>query len=318
MNKNVKHDTDGLPARSAVRLPVEATEDREFMRETTNYGIDSLTPGKTPDGGGERVGARRLDVLRMSLSDRDIRILRSLAQHRFLTTEDLQNWHFSDHASNVTAARTCRRVLARLRDGGALKTLDRRVGGFAAGSTRNVWHLTPVGERLVRGTASRRVREPSPAFLSHELGVAELHISLIEADRERKLSLLDFTTEPSCWRKFTGVGGSTITLKPDFFAALRAHPEYESLYFGEYDRGTESVQTIVKKASVYEAYWRTGKEEQRSGAFPIVLWITPDTTRKHRLQKALGRSALISSELHQVITTDEFIPSVLAEDGGQA
>lgn len=311
-----------LPARSAVPSQMSTPDSRSSRGKGVDYGNDSLTEGKTRHGRSERVGARQLDMIRLGLSERDLRILRSLTQHRFLTTEDLQRWHFAAHASAVTAARTCRRVLARLARDGVVQHLERRIGGFTAGSARSVWHLTPVGERLVRGSAARRVREPSPAFLAHELGVAQMHLALQDEERAGSLTLLDFTTEPTCWRRFTGIGGSLVTLKPDFFAAVRAHADYESLYFGEYDRGTESTQTIVKKAAVfYEAYWRSGQEEERSGAFPKVAWIVPDEERKQKLRRALGRSALVTTELHHVITEAEFIPSVLAdatEEGGEA
>lgn len=306
-----------LPARATVRREMDGTNTCEFMRDAADYGIDSLTLRQTSRAAGSgRIGQRKLDVLKLAMSARDQRILTSLTAHRFLSTADIQRWHFADHASHITAARTSRRVLARLKELGAIRSLERRIGGFQSGSARQIWHLTPVGERLVRGTSQRRVREPSTAFLAHELGVAHTHLDLIDADRAGRLKLLDFTTEPTCWRQFRGASG-VVTLKPDFFAAVRAHDDYESVLFGEYDRGTESVQTIVKKAAVYESYWRTGLEEKRSGAFPVVTWVTTNDERRQRIQHALGRTARITTALHAVTTPNELVASLVGSEDDQ-
>jgi len=261
-----------------------------------------------------RVGKLRLDEIRMSLTARDFRIVATLKQHRFLSTRHLERWHFADHATPLSGARSTRRVLAKLRSYGIITALPRSLGGVSGGSSQHVWHLTPVGERLVsNGAPDRRVRVPSTAFLEHELGIADIHLDLIEAERAGTLRLIDFTTEPRCWRPFPGIGGQLITLKPDFFAVVAAHADYESLIFGEYDRSTESLKTIVKKAGVYEAYWRTGIEEKRSGGFPQVLWIASSETRLSHIQKQLGHTARVTMALHAFSTPQNLVKTLTAE-----
>ena len=62
----------------------------------------------------QRVGARQLAQITTALSERDRLVLSHLMRHRFLSTHQLQAFVFTDHASQQAAARTTRRVLARL------------------------------------------------------------------------------------------------------------------------------------------------------------------------------------------------------------
>ena len=79
---------------------------------------------------------------------------------------------------------------------------------------------------------------------------------------------------------FANAGGGTAILKPDahLLSAARGSA-YERLWFLEIDMGSESPATIRRKAEVYEAYRRTGIEQSRNGAFPMVAWIAPDERR---------------------------------------
>lgn len=306
-----------VPGRIAGRPDEDGHAERVNTAPTADHGIDSPAPRRSPrppgtTGQPTRIGAVQLDAIRLGLSRRDGRVLESFRQHRFLTTSDVQRWHFADHASPLTAVRTSRRVLRRLEALGVIARLARRVGGFDSGSAESVWHLTPAGERIVQGSSQRRSREPSPAFLAHELGVARLHLGLVETERTGTARVIDFVTEPDCWRRFPSALGATTTLKPDFFSVVGSR-DFEAVSFGEYDRGTESVQTIVKKASVYERYWQSGQEQSRSGVFPRVVWIVPDDKRRQRVERALGRTARITSALHAV-TTPEWAIAVLRGD----
>jgi hypothetical protein len=314
-----------VPDRLPGRVESHALESVISTHSEFISGIDSLAIRETPSDHvrvarrARPLGKRQLDIIADGLTDRDLAILRSLKQHRFLTTSQIERWHFTDHATPVTASRISRRVLARLQSLELLEHLARRLGGIRAGSSSYVWHLTQAGERLLNTrrerTPGRRIREPSVAFLEHELGIAETHLQLVEASRTPALDLIDVTTEPSCWRTFVGAGGQVITLKPDLFA-VTASGEDEYLWFAEYDRGFESLQTIEKKARVYEAYRNSGREQQRSGVFPRVLWIVPTTDRARKIEKALGGSALVSTALHQVITPDRLIEAVTESASG--
>ncbi|MEN2738912.1 replication-relaxation family protein [Microbacterium sp. X-17] len=307
------NEVRGVSDRSADRSLHNTPIPTSTSSLSADQGIDSHAVGVTA-AASRRVGKLELDVIRMSLNHRDRQIIGSLHQHRFLTTTAIEQWHFADHASPLTAARTSRRVLARLRELGVVTTLERDKGGNRGGSAQHVWHLTVVGSRLVPGKQGKRVREPSTAFLRHEMGVAQVHLDLISAERDAKLRLIDFTAEPACWRTFPGASGQVVTLKPDFFASFAAHEEYESIVFGEYDNGTESLRTIQKKALVYENYWRTGLEVRRSGTFPKVWWIAPNRTRLDRILQELGRTAAITMALHAFATPTTVVELMLQQE----
>src|ERR687888_1729870 len=144
------------------------------------------------------LGRRGLAQLRDHLSERDLDVIRSVAEHRFLMTRQLEALHFADHATELAGARVCRRVLARLTDERLLARLERRVGGVRAGSASFVYALGPVGGRLLDGQR-RRVVEPSTTFLIHTLGVAQTHVELVQAARSGQLELLSAVVEPGCW-----------------------------------------------------------------------------------------------------------------------
>jgi hypothetical protein len=162
------------------------------------------------------LGRRGLAQLRERLSERDLDVIRSVADHRYLTARQIEALHFADHATHLAGARVCRRVLARLTDERLLARLERRVGGVRAGSASFVYALGPVGGRLLDGQR-RRLSEPSTTFLTHTLAVAQAHVELVQADRSGRLELLSADVEPDCWRRYVGSGGAREVLRPDLY-----------------------------------------------------------------------------------------------------
>jgi len=71
-------------------------------------------------------------------------------------------------------------------------------------------------------------------------------------------------------------------LKPDLYA-VTASGDYEDHWFCEIDRATESMPTLLKKCVQYEAYRRTGAEQDRLGVFPLVVWVVPDDAQADKL-----------------------------------
>src|SRR5437870_4997317 len=105
------------------------------------------------------LGRRGLDERQENLSDRDLAVIRSVRQHRFLTARQIEEFHFTTHATDQAGARVCRRVLARLTRERLLARLERRVGGVRAGSASFVYALGPIGSRLLDENR-RRFTEP--------------------------------------------------------------------------------------------------------------------------------------------------------------
>jgi hypothetical protein len=288
----------------------------------TKYGAHTGTI-QAAGTGQSRVHARDIDELASWLSERDYGILRSVAEHQFLTVKQIEALHFADH-SPTSGARIARRTLARLRDHRLLATLNRRIGGVRAGSAGLVHYVDVVGDRLLRGRSGRQARrsyEPSPRFLNHRLAIADVHVALVKATRRGQLQLVECELEPSSWRHFTGLGGAHLTVRPDMYLETAANPDSDLVraWFIEVDLGTESVPTLLKKCRDYEAYRQSGIE-QAHGGFPPVIWTVThrDPIRAERrrrdLEKAIEHSRTLTPELFRIIAPEQLVP-LLASGG---
>lgn len=247
--------------------------------------------------------SRRRPTRASDLSDRELAILHSVASHRYLSAGQIQAFHFAEHASDLSAARTCRRVLERLSKRRVLGRLERRIGGVRAGSASFVYQVGARGSIVLRefGQAQHRRRyEPGLAFLEHHLAIADLHVALVEAERRGEVSISELELEPLCWRAFSDLGGQTLWLRPDLYVALTVGDE-TTHWFIEVDRGTESIQSLVRKCRVYEHYLRCGTEQRRIGAFPYVCWTLPRGARADKFGAALARAREITVEAHRLV-----------------
>ena len=251
----------------------------------------------------------RFEQLRESLSERDLEILRSVSQHRFLAAKQLEALHFNDHTSEASGARICRRVLSRLADERVLRRLDRRVGGVRAGSASFVYALGPAGGRVLGHV--RRTTEPSELFLAHTLAIGDVRVMLQAAERAGTLSISEMEIEPTCWRHFVGPGGARDIVRPDLYLVTAAG-DYEDAWFLEVDRGTESPAALSRKCQAYDRYWRSGQEQLRHGSFPLVIWICPNEQRATRIERVIGSARNINRDLFRV-TTNERLIALVAE-----
>jgi hypothetical protein len=242
------------------------------------------------------------------LSERDIEIVRTVHEHRFLTARQIEQLHFNNHATTEAAARICRRVLARLTRDRLLTRLERRVGGVRAGSASYVYALGSAGGQLLEGTRNR-VTEPSSLFLDHTLAIADARLALVAAARGRLFDLVEVEIEPSCWRRYSGPGGAPATVKPDLYV-VTAREDFEDCWFLEIDRSTESPAAISRKCRAYDLYWRSGLEQAAHETFPLVLWVVPDERRAARVRTVIKRARNLNQELFRVTTLASLVQTV--------
>lgn len=260
------------------------------------------------------LGRRALGQLEERLSERDLAVIHSVGEHRFLTTRQIEELHFADHATRLAGARVCRRVLARLSDERLLTRLQRRVGGIRAGSASFVYALGSLGSRLLDGDKRRRFAEPSALYLDHTLAVADAHVELVLAARHGRLELSVVEVEPRCWRRYTGPSGGPERIRPDLYV-VTASGAFEDCWFLEIDRGTESPAAISRKCRAYEAYWRSGREQETHGTFPLVVWVASDEARAQRLEQVVRHVRNLKRELFRV-TRDGRLVELLAGAAG--
>lgn len=258
----------------------------------------------------------RLAAIEEKLEKRDWRVLEYLAQHGFLTTHQLQGFAFTDHASEASAARTARRVLARLERDGLVRSLPRRHGGVLAGSAPATWQLASAGARLLSPDGGRyRTRVPSLHHLRHCLALADVHLQFLDAAAARG-ETVEVAVEHRARRSYTGPGGEQRWLKPDLAVTLRGRDSlgpYTDHWFVEVDLGTESLPTLLAKCRAYEAYRVSGREQERTGSFPLVLWVMGGLradARHTQLASALVRSSRYAPGLYRFARLDDVSEAV--------
>lgn len=239
------------------------------------------------------------------LPERDRAALEVIGAHRYLTTHQIQRFVCIGHTSDQSAARTARALTRRLSEQGLLRPMERRIGGLHPGSAATVWQLAPAGHKLLRREGSGyRTHLPSPRFLSHCLAVADVHLGIRTLPGQAGITAVHTETEPTCWRRYSGQGGEPRWLQPDLFASIST-AAYDDHWFVEVDLGTESLPTLLSKCRQYEAYRATGIEQDRLGAFPVVLWVLLREQRIEPLRAALVRSSTLDPALHHLVRPSE-------------
>jgi hypothetical protein len=244
------------------------------------------------------------------LVERDLAVLKHVSDLRFVSGPQLARLCFADSDDLDANSRAARRALLRLVRLGALERLPRPVGGVHSGSAGFVYHLGLGGQRLAvdRGWQPERRRRrslvPGTLFVRHALQVSELHTQLIEADRSRRVELLELSGEPACWRSYGGLAGQRQTLKPDSFVRLGVGA-YEDSYFIEVDRGTEGSRALERQLRLYLAYHLSGVEQAGSGVFPRVLWLAPDERRAEVIEDCVRQLRSADRELFRVACFDQ-------------
>jgi hypothetical protein len=249
------------------------------------------------------------------LTERDLAVLKCVAELRFVSGSQLTRLCFNDSHDQAANARAARRALLRLTRLEALTRLPRMVGGVRSGSAGFVYYLGLFGQRLAvtRGwqpeRRGRRSLTPGTLFVRHSLQVAELHTLLVQADRSRRIELLERCAEPVSWRPYSG-NGTPLILKPDSFVRLGLGA-YEDSYFIEIDRGSEGSRTIERQLRAYLAYYQSGQEQAEHGVFPRVLWLAPDDRRANVIAACVQRLPASGRALFQVALFDQALSVLL-------
>lgn len=237
---------------------------------------------------------KRLDALEQSLHPRDLDMLSTVARFRLLSQRQVQALWFDASPSGERAAR---RALLRLTRLEVFARLERRIGGVRAGSAGHIYRAGPAGQRLV-GRRRRVDDEPGLHHLRHTLAVAQLYVDLRISQSAEAVS---FEAEPECWRDFLGPHGESVTLKPDAGVVID-DDTHRRLWFVEVDLGTVSTTSLRNKLRVYRAYFQTGIEQERHGAFPRVVWVTPEgRRRRHIVQLLETENEAVGGELHRLL-----------------
>lgn len=316
---------DALPIGYPIASEPEPTSPQVQGAEARIVAPNTGASAGTTYHTGRRVSRRRLHAIEAQLSHRDYAVLASVERFRFLTAEHIEALHFGTHASAESGARTCRRVLERLRRERVLGVLNRRVGGVRAGSQGLVYFMDTVGDRIQRGgEASRRRRrfpEPSARFLDHTLAIADVAIGISAEAHASGAELVQVVPEKEARRTYADRLGGVQVLRPDLYVELAARPGDQEVqaFFVEVDLGHESLPTVLGKCQQYESYCQAGIEQRDFGGFPRVVWamgayrLELAERRRHSLQAALQRSAKMTPELYRIAALEEVAAQLVRE-----
>ena len=270
-----------------------------------------------------RYSAQSFAALADSLSEREQVVVRLVARLQLVSHRQIAlALRAGSVASPESHARDVRRLLAKLTDADVLARLERRVGGVRAGSAGFVYHLGPLGQRLIaywRGDGlvrGRRRPEPGLGYVDHRLAVSQLYIDLLLSERLGGLVLADFDAEPECWRPYVDRYGARAVLKPDAYARADVGL-YEHHWFFEVDLGTESSTVLWRKVQAYWDYFRAGVEQATHDVFPQVVFATTNEVRRQRIVAACLHLPEEAWPLFAVTTLDKVIDLVLGRADGR-
>lgn len=201
------------------------------------------------------------------VTERDRSILRSLAEYRLLTTEQLERLHFR-------SAQTALRRIRRLEEAGLV--VRRRSDAVST----QIISLSPLGNAMlttnvapgVDATVARRrpVTLPGAYFLRHQLEVNDFRIALaLSASQRTDVELLSSiadtdrtaaapATQPRALLAetvaFGGGSAERITHTPDLAFAMR-RCERQAFFLVEIDRGTEVVGDPKRGVGLFARFY---------------------------------------------------------------
>lgn len=250
------------------------------------------------------------------LSERDRQALDFVRRVRVASARHIERAYFPPaEGTALTAARRCRRCLARLVEADLLHRLNRQVGGVRAGSSGFLYTITSRGLRVLGVSHRARRYEPSERYVAHVLAGVDLHADLVAEQRKGRLVRLAVTHEPATWRRFQSVAGVEM-LKPDLLVECDTAEGWELRTFVEIDRATEHLPAVIRKCQAYRRYWQSGAESRRHPIFPRVLWTVPDEHRAEAIRAAVGRSTDLTAGLFSVAISDEAVAAVIRPPRG--
>jgi hypothetical protein len=183
-----------------------------------------------------------------TILERDLDVIALVAEFKQLRSDQVHSILFH-HLS----ASPCDRTLKRLFDRGYLDRVERQtVGGTYGGSGTYVYQVAQAGHRLLGHEGRAKL---ATSVNLHTLAIADCYIALLELEREGKLVLSGYATEPHChtqigsfhlhpdlYLEFQRPSGSTVRLMLEVDMTRQGEPDIADKfrrYWGGFDAGVE-------------------------------------------------------------------------------
>jgi hypothetical protein len=202
----------------------------------------------------------------MQLKDRDISLLTTISNLRFMTTQQIHSIHgySGKYGENVT-----RRKLKELESKGFLKSWKPDI------YSSKVFYLTKAGAKeveLYNGYDNVKTFQKSNQTLHHVM-VTEVYVQLKKAG----VKLRRFVIHPK-------VG----EIEADAFIEYLEGNSLKVIFL-EADRATETLQVLTEKLEEYKKVYESDWYQKRLGNFPRVAFVTSTEARRRALIRLLEK-----------------------------
>ena len=204
----------------------------------------------------------------MSLTARDVLIILSVYENRFLRRDQIQRLHFAN--ASITA---CCVRLKKLYEN---RFLDRVGRPAASVKSQAVYALDKRGADVVAAALeierqkvrwSRVGNRVEWLFMEHTLAVSEFKVCLDVALTGRGEEIFFYQRgDRSHLRRIsvTGAKKKYFVVAPDAFFGIQSD-RGKHIFFLEVDMGTETLSRFAEKVTAYKRYWKSGKYGEEYG-----------------------------------------------------
>ena len=232
-------------------------------------------------------------IASMVLTARDVSIILSVYENRFLKRDQIQRLHFAGASLQATSAR-----LKKLSDHKFLDKLQRAVAG---GASQAVYALDKRGAEVVAVTLeierhkvrwNRTNNRVEWLFMDHTLGISEFKVCLDVALAGRREELLFYQRgDKSHLRRISMTGSKKkyFVVAPDAFFGIQTG-RGKCIFFLEVDMGTETLSRFAEKVTAYKRYWKSRQYTEEYGFNNFrVLTVCESEIRLANLRQATGK-----------------------------
>lgn len=229
----------------------------------------------------------------MQLSNRHLTIIKYIAVFGYLGSRHIKALVFHDLASKTSFDRD----IKKLRDGRYVDGVERRlIGGANAGSGQFVYRLGPEGRKLLPDAR----KAPYLSEIQHALMIVDVYVILHQLEREGRLMIVGWLTEPESALKF-----GRDTIEPDLLVDM-ARPgggNHIRIVF-EVDRASEGPKQIGGKLARWWSAFQSADDGQWLQS-QVILWVVPDEKRKQELAYLISRGTVEQQKLFRVLVIDQ-------------
>lgn len=230
----------------------------------------------------------------MQLTERDVAIIMSVYENRFLQRDQIQRIHFPG-SSRIACSMRIKQLYEH-------RFLDRLYKPVAVGTHQLVYALDRRGADVVaaaREIDRRKVRwnrannRVEFLFLEHTLAVSEFRVCLDVALKGKREELLFYQRgDRSHLRRISAEGTRKkyFVVAPDAFFGIQSG-RGKHIFFLEADMGTETLSRFSEKVVAYKRYWKSRMYTEEYGFNHFrVLTVAESERRLANLIQATGKA----------------------------